>query len=1038
MLRPVRLLRYGVAVGSVALALVLTLLLQSLLAPTVLPLFFLAVTFSTWYGGRGAGFAATVLSVLVTRYFLLPPLYTFLPIHSAAIAELIIFSLTTLLISRLEVDLRLVHHRNRRHLIDLEKTEAALRESDARFHAAAESSFDAIYILRSVRNRVGEIVDFQFVDLNEHGAKLISRTKAEVVGKNLCELLPINLSQGFFEKYKQVVEMGIPLVEEFPSHTMPGVAASWLHHQVVPLGDGIAITTRDISERKQAEEALKASEALYRTLAEAMPQLVWTQNAEGKVDYANQQWQQALGVTLTEVDREGWEHLVHPDDLPHLQAKEATSMRDSDVREAEFRYRMADGSYRWFLGRCVPVKGDRGQVVKWVGTSTDIDDLKRYEQELARRKQRFKTLADNSPDIIARMDHNFRHVYINAAITRATGLPPEAFIGKTNADLNMPIYLRNLWQERMQQVFVTGQPCSYEFEFPAPDGTRYYFARLVPEFAPNGMVESILCITSDFTEVKQVERSLRDSEIRFRRVMESNMIGMGFWTIAGAISDANDALLRLLGYTREQFLAEQPGWRVLTPSEYAELDERALAEIRETGVCPPFEKEFFRRDGSRVPVLCGGATFQDTIESGVFFVLDLSDRRQAEMERDRLMQLERAARTEAEAANRIKDEFLMVLSHELRTPLNPILGWTKLLRTRHLPSEMVDQALETIDRNARQQAQLIEDLLDVSRILQGKLTMNCCPVHLVEVIEGAIATVWLSAQAKSIAIETQLDVTVPAVLGNQERLQQVMWNLLSNAVKFTPERGRVQVRLETIEPESVDENSTASNLHSPTATYAQITVRDTGKGISSDFLPYVFDYFRQADGTSTRSVGGLGLGLAIARHLVELHGGTIEVASEGIGKGAVFTVRLPVHPDEPDSPVDALQHTTPEAMLQAKQVLLVGTADDTQALIAATLQQAGATVTVVTSTEAVLQELARSQPDVLVSTLEALRDNDDELMHRLRLWTQAFGEAIPVVALASDPNEGDSQEILTSGIQRILSGAIEPDELVEAIARLML
>ncbi|HEY9663250.1 MAG TPA: PAS domain-containing protein, partial [Allocoleopsis sp.] len=357
---------------------------------------------------------------------------------------------------------------------ELEQAEAALQESYARFYTAAENSFDAIYILKSIRNQSGEIIDFQFVDLNQQGAQLISRSKADVIHQHLCDLLPVNRTQGFFEKYKRVVETGIPLVEEFPCEEMPEFKASWLCHQVMPLGDGITITTRDISATKQTEAALQANEALYRTLTEAMPQLIWTQDERGRVDFANQQWQTALGVTLEQVDREGWGQLVHPDDLPKLREREQSSMQTGDLREAEFRYRMADGSYRWFLGRCVPVKNEQGQIIKWVGTSTDIHELKRYEQALAKQKQRFKTLADNSPDIISRLDRHLRHTYVNGAIEKATGMPPTAFLGKTHDELNIPDSLRRVWQARLRQIFATGQPNSHEFAFPAPDGIRHY------------------------------------------------------------------------------------------------------------------------------------------------------------------------------------------------------------------------------------------------------------------------------------------------------------------------------------------------------------------------------------------------------------------------------------------------------------------------------------------------------------------------------------------------------------------------------------
>lgn len=254
--------------------------------------------------------------------------------------------------------------------------------------------------------------------------------------------------------------------------------------------------------------------------------------------------------------------------------------------------------------------------------------------------------------------------------------------------------------------------------------------------------------------------------------------------------------------------------------------------------------------------------------------MDISNRVRLEQERDRILQQEQAAREAAETANRIKDEFLMVLSHELRTPLNPILGWLKLLRAGRLNSEKTKEVLATIERNAQLQAQLIEDLLDVSKILRGKLTLNPMTVDLALPALAAVETVRLTAEAKNITIETNLNEAI--VSGDPSRLQQIVWNLLSNAVKFTPEGGRIELSL------------------MPVGEMAQIQVSDSGKGISPDFLPHVFEHFRQQDSSTTRQFGGLGLGLAIVRQLAELHGGTVFAESKGEGQGATFTVQLPL------------------------------------------------------------------------------------------------------------------------------------------------
>ena len=276
------------------------------------------------------------------------------------------------------------------------------------------------------------------------------------------------------------------------------------------------------------------------------------------------------------------------------------------------------------------------------------------------------------------------------------------------------------------------------------------------------------------------------------------------------------------------------------------------------------------------------AAWRDTTADLLAVQRDISERKQIESELAQLLEREQAARAEAEAANRKKDEFLAIVSHELRSPLNSILAWTQLLQTRKFDQITTDRALETIKRSVKLQNQLIEDLLDISRIIQGQLRLDVRPIELVPTIEATISMVLPSCDAKSIKIESLLDSSVGQVLGDSSRLQQVVWNLLSNAIKFTPEGGRITIRLQRCKSEPAG------------CPYAQLQVSDTGEGICAEFLPYVFEQFRQADSPSMRVHNGLGLGLAIVRSLVELHNGTVEAASEGEGQGATFTVKLPL------------------------------------------------------------------------------------------------------------------------------------------------
>ncbi|HEU0175633.1 MAG TPA: ATP-binding protein [Blastocatellia bacterium] len=397
----------------------------------------------------------------------------------------------------------------------------------------------------------------------------------------------------------------------------------------------------------------------------------------------------------------------------------------------------------------------------------------------------------------------------------------------------------------------------------------------------------------------------------------------------------------------------------------------------------------------------------------------------AEAKRQQLLVSERNARMAAEDANRLKDEFLSTVSHELRTPLTAINGWAMMLRNGRLDSAQTARALETIVRNAKAQNQLIDDLLDVSRIITGKLRMDAAPLKLSSVIEAAVDTVRPAADAKEIHLSALLDPMAEKVTGDAERLQQVVWNLLSNAVKFAPKGGRVEVRLERAD------------------SHVKIVVADNGQGIKPEFLPYVFEHFRQEDSGTNRQQGGLGLGLAIVRHIVELHGGTVHAASEGLGKGAIFTVALPIAQGRAVSP-DELRgraaggNLAPEnpPSLEGVRALFVDDEADARELIAMMLAQVGAEVRTAASATEALAACDEWRPDVLISDIGMPGEDGYTLMKELRARESERGGHIPAIALTAYGRREDCWRALSVGYESHLSKPVEPAELLTVVASL--
>ena len=754
--------------------------------------------------------------------------------------------------------------------------------------------------------------------------------------------------------------------------------------------------------------------------------------------YVNNQIGELLGYTPAEIQDMGKElfpRIMHPDDLARVPAllQRFDSATDGEILGIEYRLRHANGEWRWFYGReTVFNRNPDASPRQIIGTVVDITYLKQIQEELRLSNKRFQLASHAVDSVIYDWDITVNSIIRTEGITFILGYSLEEIEPTIEwwMQLVHPEDKNNLFQP-LQAVLADGEYYTFEYRVRHKNGQYCYVLDRgsVVRNAESHAVRVVGSIT-DITQRKQAETALRESEAKFRRVIESNIVGIYFGDFTGKIYEANDSFLQTFGYTREELENGSLYWNRMTPQEYSELDEQKIQELQTDGACKPFEKEYLAKDGTRIPILLAIASIEARESEGysVCLVLDITKRKQAQLklreseqsyrflsesipqivwscnpqgeceyisqrwveytgkpieeaksfgwlnvvhpedaesvthiwqlsltngelyeaemryrrsdgmycwflvrglpmkdeqgqiikwfgtstdihERKQLeaisceiLQREQTARTEAETANKAKDEFVAMVSHDLRSPLNSILGWAKLLRTRNFDETATTRALETIERNAKSQAKLLEDLLDTSRILQGTIQLDITRMNLVKTVEAAVETAYPVADVKSIYIESIIDNSLPLIQGDSNRLQQVLGNLLSNAIKFTPKEGRVRVELSVEEigrggdgeTRGQGDNgltfSTSPVLNS--SRYARITVSDTGIGINPEFLPYVFERYRQAEGT--RKKGGLGLGLAISRHIVQLHEGTIEVSSSGEGKGSTFTVKLPI------------------------------------------------------------------------------------------------------------------------------------------------
>lgn len=564
-----------------------------------------------------------------------------------------------------------------------------------------------------------------------------------------------------------------------------------------------------------------------------------------------------------------------------------------------------------------------------------------------------------------------------------------------------------------------------------PSETGVFESQYSPIHDEQNNIAGGIAVITDITTRKHAEEATNAAFRRLEFHVESSPLAVVEWDSDFRVSRWSVSAERLFGWKAEEVLGKHVNeWRFVFTDDVdavALVTNRQREGVEVQGVT---RNRNYTRAGSILYCEWYNSVLRDErgkLVSVLSLVLDVTARQSAEEERAASLVRERDARRHAEEADRLKDEFLATLSHELRTPLTSILGWASMIRNGEVEGPNASRAIETIERNARSQARLIDDLLDVSRIITGNLRLDLHPLNLAPIVDTALDALRPTADVKGMKLQTRFEPGQCLVKGDPNRLRQVIWNLLSNAIKFTPRGGSVNIDLLCVE------------------STARLTVSDTGDGISPEFLPYVFDRFRQAEGSISRKQGGLGLGLAVARHLVELHGGTIRAGSEGLGKGSVFTVDLPLAQERRDPAraeerkreVERRRSRSGAVRLDGVHVLLVEDDDDSRRLLGTMLKRYGARVTSTKSAAEALSVFETELPDVLISDIGMPDQDGYELVRKLRAMPPEKGGKTPAIALTGYASRKDRERALSTGYQQHMAKPIEQADMINAIAALV-
>jgi PAS domain S-box-containing protein len=825
---------------------------------------------------------------------------------------------------------------------------------------------------------------------------------------------------------------------------------------------------RDVTERKRAEAARRAAESRYQDLFDNANDIVYIHDLEGNFKSLNKTAERLTGYSLDEVLQMNIAQVVVPKYLQEAQQRIMQHLSGPDnLPPFALEIIRKDGS-------SMPVEVstrlliENGQPVGVQGIARDITERYRAEAAQGAAEARYRALFDNANDLIYTHDLQGNFQTVNEMSERITGYSHEEAMSMNIAQIIAPEYLPGVLQRVTEQVQGKTFKTPLELEIICKDGHRMTLEINTMVLTENGMPIGMQGIARDITERKRAEliqarlnrQAALRAEISAALTNENNSLPQMLQECAESVVEHLDAALAriwLLNETGDVLMLQAsaglevniPGLAERVPvGQYKigliaeekaphltndvlndpRISDKAWAEREGMAAFAGYPLmdgdkligvlAMFARHGLEADTINALASVADILVHGI-------QRKRIEDERALLLAREHEARMDAENASRLKDDFLAMISHELRAPLTAILGWAQMLRSGTLDRASAERALTTIERNAKSQAHLVGDLLDASRIATGKLSLESKPVELMSVVDAAVDAVRPSVEAKSLRMQIVMEPWVGPFNGDPERLKQVVWNLLSNAIKFTPAGGLIEVRLERLENKAL------------------LIVSDTGQGIDPEFLPHIFDRFRQADSSTKRQQGGLGLGLAIVKHIVELHGGAIYAYSRGEGQGSDFMITLPLAVQKVESnegelwPESLPESSTRSGSLRGVKVLVVDDERDTREVLSVMLNRYGTEVRAAGSVREALEVLSEWKPDLLVSDIGMPDEDGYVMIQKLRALPADEGGQLPAVALTAFASPADREKALASGFQRHLAKPVEPVELAKIVARVL-